>query len=1068
MKTILCFLIVLLFKNNINAQQLVPVTGTVYSAKEQKPLIGVTISVKGTNIHTFSSKEGNFFIKVPAQHILIISHVGYTTKEIKTDSIGPQPLNIILTENEIAINNVIVSTGYQQINKESATGSFEKIDNNLFNRSTGTSILSRIDGVAGSILFDHRQGSDASLQIRGISSIGYASTAPLIILDNFPYEGNINNISPNDVESITILKDAAAASIWGARAGNGVIVITTKKGQYNQPMKVSLNSNVIITAKPNLFTQKNMSTSDYIDLEKSLFDQGFYDYSIDNPYYFPPLSTVVQTLAEERDGKITEADATAKINELRTKDVRNDFEKYLYRPGVTQQYGINLSGGSEFFKYQLSGGYDRNLATLLRNQDDRFSIRSSNTYQPVKNLQLNVSLLYTKSTVNDNSPGGYNDLIMGATGGAFPPYTQFADAKGNPIPLDYVYSQAFTDTAGEGKLLDWTYNPLDELKNVSHSTITNTLIADIGLRYTFSKALNAEVKYQYQNVDGNSSIGYNVNSLNARNLINQFTQIDGANVTYIVPYGGILDAEENSLKAVGWRGQINFNKTIGTKHSINAIAGGEIRQNETDMSGDRTYGYDEKLNHTDVDFVNTYPTFDNVLGNIRIPSGSEFSSKLDRFVSMFANADYTYNKRYSISASFRKDASNLFGVDANKKGIPLWSVGGAWNTSEESFYHIEWLPFLKLRMTYGYGGNVSNSISALTTIKYLPASAQVQTNIPFNRISNYPNPNLQWEKVGMMNVGLDFGTRNKRLYGSVEYFKKKSSDLLGEEALDPTVGVAYLTTNSANLMGSGIDVNLNSINIATTTFQWESNFLFSSVKNKVTKYLYDVFTDGYVSDGQYINPIPGYKPYLIVSYKWGGLDSDGNPLGYLNGKKSNNYDSIMYYTPLKDESIGGSAIPQYFGSFRNTFLWKRFSISFNITYRLGYYFRKPTLSYYSLLYLGRSNSDYEKRWQNPGDENKTDVPAFHYPLNSGSDNFYQYADINVLKADNIKLNDLRVSYAFSSHINQKLSLQNLEIFGYLSNLNARLWIANKDAIDPDFPTGLKAPISISVGIKTDF
>ncbi|MGN6196183.1 MAG: SusC/RagA family TonB-linked outer membrane protein [Ginsengibacter sp.] len=1052
--------------NNLSAQELTRITGTITSAKEHKAITGVSITVQRTSIATITDDNGFFSIPVPKNHLLVISHIGYSTVEINTDSIRNSILNIQLFESAVMMNDVTVSSGYQQINKVTSTGSFEKIDNDLFNRSTGTSILSRLDGTAGAILFDRRQGAEAPVQIRGLSTLDNTSTSPLIVLDNFPYEGNITDINPNDVENITILKDAAAASIWGARAANGVIVITTKKGQFNQPFRLSLNTDVILTAKPDLFNENVISTSDFIDVEKYLFNNGFYDATLTNTYNYPPVTPVVQILSDQRNGTISEADATAKINALRQLDVRNDFEKYLYRPGLTQQYGIDLSGGSKVFKYRLSGGYDKNSATLVGNQDDRYTIRSDNSFTPLKNLQFDFSFGYTRSTNINNSPGGYNDITIGGFASIYP-YASFADKSGNPLWIDYMYSSSFTDTAGAGHLLNWKYSPLDELHNVNRRTISNAFIADMGLTYSLSKSFSTTIKYHYQNNQDNSSNIYDVNSFMARDLINRFTQFDGTNINYIVPYGGILDEGHNQLNAYGLRGQLNFEKTLNGKHFINAIAGGEIRQSGSTSSSYRTYGYTATLAHSAVDYVNYYPTFDNVAGLGFIPNNDGFTQKLDRYVSIYTNVSYSYLRKYTLSASFRKDASNLFGVDANQKGVPLWSGGTAWNIFKEGFYHIKWLPYLKLRATYGYGGNVSHSVAALTTLVFNPGIYQPVTGLPYANISNYPNPHLQWEKVGTMNIGLDFSTKNNRIAGSIEYFEKYSSNLLAAKSLDPTLGASFIITNSADMKGKGWDIIINSKNIVTSAFGWESNFSFSSSINKVTKYLFPSSNNGYTSDGQMITPIEGYEPFEIVSFRYAGLDANGNPLGYVNGKVSNNYDSIMD-TPLKDQVINGSAIPHFFGYFRNTFTWKSFSLSFNITYKLGYFFRKPTLSYYKLFYNNTTNDDYEKRWQNPGDEKKTNVPAMSYPLNTESDNFYQYADVNVLPADHIRLNDVRIGYQAASKLLKKLPFERFEVFGYLSNLNFLIWKANKAGIDPEFPTGLKPPVSASFGIRTNF
>jgi TonB-linked SusC/RagA family outer membrane protein len=1066
MKILVCFSVAFVMNYSISAQTQLRISGTVMIANNREPLSGATLSVEGTTITTVTGKRGNFVITLPAHHTMAVSHVGFAIKRISTDSLGPGPVIIQLFESAITLGTINVSNGYQQISKATATGSFDKIDNTLFNRSTGTSLLERLDGIASSVFFDHREAAEAPIQIRGISTLGSASAVPLIIVDNFPYEGDINNINPNDVEDVTVLKDAAAASIWGARAGNGVIVITTKKATFNQPVKISLNTDIIISGKPDLFSQNDMSPSEYIDVEQFLFDKGYYNSTINNTRNFPPLSPVVEILAQLRAGAISQAEANNELGRLRKQDVRNDYEKYLYRDAVTQQYGLNVSGGGKNFKYLVSGGYDKNIASLVGNSNDRYTIRATNTIVPFKHLQFDVSLGYTRSNIVNDNPGSYNEAKIYRNGVSLYKYTRLTDANGNHVPIDYQYRGNFADTAGGGILLNWKYNPLDELNAVHRGGISDALIANIGCKFSFSRSLNAEVKYQYQVTENANRNEYTINSFMARNLINEFTQYDGTNIQYIVPYGGILDAKQNNLRGYALRGQLNFNKNFG-RHSVNAIAGAEIRQTRNISADSRTYGYDSHLNFTNVDYVNAYPTFDNVAGTLMIPSNNGFTNSLDRYISVYANAAYTYKRLYSISGSLRKDQSNLFGVKANQKGVPLWSTGISWNLSGEHFYNLQWLPLLKLRMTYGYGGNVSHSVSALTTIYNNPAAYQPVINLPYATIGNYPNPNLQWEKVGTWNVGVDFESRNQRFSGSIEFFQKNSKGLLGIEPLDPTAGYFFLVTNSANMKGHGMDIVIHSRNVNGKSFLWETDFLLSAVKNKVTKYLDDVYTNGYFTDGSFISPLPGYEPYLIVSYKWGGLDSAGNPLGYVDSKKSNDYRTIAN-TPLAEQSIGGSAIPLCFGSLRNTLAWKGLQLSFNIVYKLGYYFRRPSLSEFDLYKYGRGNSEYSRRWQKPGDENSTNVPSLHYPLDTRRESFYQNSDITVEKGDNIRISDLRLGYSLSQTAVKKLSLQSFEAFAYIANCNLLLWKANKVNLDPDFPTGLKIPVSVSLGIKTEF
>jgi hypothetical protein len=531
--------------------------------------------------------------------------------------------------------------------------------------------------------------------------------------------------------------------------------------------------------------------------------------------------------------------------------------------------------------------------------------------------------------------------------------------------------------------------------------------------------------------------------------------------------GGILDSKYGNTKGYNLRTQLNFDKQLNNESRLTILAGGEIRTLKNEISADRVYGYDNNLNFTPVDYKDYYPTFDNVRGGyLYIPPGTSFSSTQEKYLSLYSNGIFSYKNVYIVSGSYRYDASNLFGVKVNQKGTPLWSLGTAMNVSRAEWYHISWLPYLKLRLSYGISGNVSHTVSALTTLIYGSAADQPDTRLPYAYVNNFPNAHLQWEKVAMLNLGADFSIRNQRLSGSIDYYTKKSSDVLAPQDLDPTVGTTRLYTNSANLMGHGLDIKIKSENILTKRISWVTDFFLSYSKIKVTKILYKGFTDGFVSDGIYITPLEGYEPYQIVSFKWAGLNETGEPQGYLNGKVSMNYDSLLS-TPLSQQDINGSALPHVFGSFLNSFRVNHFSFSFNITYKLGYYFRKPGLNYYDLFYNGMGLKEFSARWKKPGDELNTNVPAMVYPYNSKSDNFYQNADVNVLKGDNIKLTDLRIGYILSPE-NRNIFFKGGEIFLYISNLNVELWRANKAGIDPDNPMEFRTPVNFSFGLRTNF
>ena len=475
--------------NTLMAQKII--SGKVYNEKTKLPLEGVTVQLKnGTSTHTDSL--GYFMLRYNGVNpVLLLSSIGYFSKEVTT---GTDKKVFFLRPRVLEMAEVTVSNGYQQLSKERATGSFDKIDNTLLNRATGSNILDRLDGVTSSLYFSKVLGT-SDLFIRGLSTIN-GNTTPLIILNNFPYDGDINNINPNDVENITVLKDAAASSIWGAQAGNGVIVINTKKGKYSLPAKLSFSSTITVQQKQDVYKDRAfINSNDFINLEKYLFSQGFYDGDLADVYSYPVISPVVEILSQERDGTISSADADAQINALSKNDVRQDYEKYLYRKAATQQYSIGLSGGSDKINFLVNAGFDKNQATIIGNDNRRNTLFTAINLRPLRHLEINTSFTYTDSkSVQD----GMGSVSPGYTKSNIYPYAKLADSAGNHLPIVRDYRYGYIDTTGQGLLLDWQYRPLDDINDQSITTISQDALVNLGLKYTIIKDLSIEVKGQYE------------------------------------------------------------------------------------------------------------------------------------------------------------------------------------------------------------------------------------------------------------------------------------------------------------------------------------------------------------------------------------------------------------------------------------------------------------------------------------------------------------------------------------------------------------------------------------------
>jgi len=1067
-----------------NIPPLIDVRGRVVNEKGD-PVEGVTVTVKGSSKNTVTDKNGEFSLSTVDQDAaLVFTHVSMESFELKVSGKTDLVINLKTKVAMLGDVAVTVNTGYEKTPKERATGSFEFINNEELNRQVGTNIINRIEGVSGGVLFDRRSLSPSNnnievnkVIIRGLSTITESMKSPLVVINNFPYDGDINNINPNDVETITILKDAAAASIWGARAANGVIVITTKQGKYNQPVALSFNSNINIIEKPDLFKYPKLATTDYIDVEKFLFGKGFYDDDLNNNWSYPAITPVVEILAKQRNGDITEAEANAQITALRNIDIRNDFSKYIYHTSANQQYSLNISGGGQKVKYSFSGGFDKNPSTLRGNESQRITFRTDNTIAPFKNFELQIGMNYTNQKTANNSLGDIGNINYNfGSGRRLYSYAQLADESGNALSVAHDYRMGLVDTAGSGQLLDWQYRPLDEMKLNSNKVKLQDVVFNLGGSYKVTDFLSAQVSYQYEQTNGAERNFRSLETYHTRNLINLYSQLQGNTINYIIPLGGILYQNNSELISQTGRALINFNKTIHNKHQIVALAGAEIRERDYNSNAGVTYGFDERTYSVgSVDHTNPYPLYLSGLGYSIIPGGETFSKLEDRFVSFFGNMAYTYDNRYTLSGSFRKDASNLFGVDINNKWKPFWSIGGAWVVSNEKFYKLPVLEYLRLRSTYGYQGNVNNSISPYPIISIAPAiNNPFNLNLPTAVIMQPGDPSLSWETIKQWNIGLDFRMLNNRINGSVEGYKKQSDNLIYKAMIDPTTGLESVARNSAKILTRGMELSLNSLNVKGK-FQWQSEFYLSYTNNKVVDYLLDEkgrLVSSYIGAPINIKPIKGRDPYSVYSFDFTGLDPQtGDPLINTGKNTSKNYLQILRQSADTALLIyHGSGLPRYYGSLNNSFQYRGFTLTASISYKLDYYFLKSTINYGALFNASVGHPDYSKRWQNPGDEKITTVPAMNYPFDQSRDEVYANSSPNVLKGDNVRLQYIRLSYEITKSKMPKIPVARIQIYTVVNNLGI-IWRANNEGLDPDYDSGNAAfpPMkNIAFGLKIDF
>ncbi|UBM60036.1 SusC/RagA family TonB-linked outer membrane protein [Marinilongibacter aquaticus] len=1011
-----------------------------------------------------SSPEGYFSLRLDSPSAsFLFTRMGYAPLELQLNA-GADTLSLEMALLSVELDEVLVSTGYEQLPKERATGSFESIGPGVLGRRVSTDVISRLEGVSG-IYFDRRTGGSA-LSIRGRSTI-LADASPLTVVDGFPYDGDINNLNPNDIEKITVLKDASAASIWGVRAANGVIVITTRQGEKNRKPLLEITTNLTLGAEPDLYYAPFMAAADFIEVESFLFGQGFYNSTLENQAK-PVVTPVVELLALQAEGQLSRAWAAGRIRDLKAKDVRKDLEQYFYRPSLNRQYALSYSGGAATYHYLLSAGWDNNLSSLIRNDMQRFTLRSENTLKPTKKLSLRLGLNYAQISNQNNNPGST---------GIFPsskslyPYAELADAEGNPLAIPKDYRLGYLDGLSESGLLDWHYRPLQELQLSDRSSTQHDVRIRGSVSYAFSPVLNLELSYQRELQQGQGRNYSGADSYLARNLINQFSTVKQGLVQYGLPVGGILDGSHSAMLSRLARSQLNYTHKWKAVHRITALAGAEIRDRSFRSQSQRLYGYrDDLLTYQNVNLRDMLPTWQNLRADQRIPDGVSLADRTLRFTSLFANVGYGLDERYLLSVSARKDASNLFGLAANKRGVPLWSAGLGWQVDKEDFYGAHLPPELKLRLTYGYSGNVDNTLSALPTLAYY--SNAYQTGQQYAVLRNPGNPQLRWEKSGMLNLGLDFATAGPVLRGSFDFYLRKGRDLIAQAPVDPTTGVTApsgsfaFKGNVADMKGSGLDVVLHSDPLKGA-LEWQSDLIVNLTANRLTRYRLPAATaNAYTGFGNLVTPFEGNPVYGIYSFAWAGLEaSTGNPQGYLDGEVSQDYAAILFDNP-RTLHFHGSAVPVLFGSLRNTFSFRDLSLSFNLIYKGGYYFRRSGLSYYNLFSLWQGHPDYADRWQKPGDEARTDVPSMAYPNSSLRDLFYTGSGALVERGDHIRFQDINLSY--SPPRRRQGPLRSIQLYTYLNNLGI-IYRANRSGLDPDFYNGgFPLPFTVSLGLKASF
>lgn len=1037
----------------ISRFQKIDVYGKVFD-EDGNVLPGATVKIKGSTKSVITGSDGVFtFSDVDENVVLAISYIGYKTQETSVNG-KKMPLKIILlsARSELEEVNVSYSTGYQRIPKESATGSYGIITAEELGKKVAPGLLERLEGTTSGLLINVGT-PDRSLTtnrdnftIRGTSTIN-SEKKPLIVLDGFPTELDLVNINPDNVESITILKDAAAASIWGVRAANGVIVIASKKGSFSNRAVVNYSGNFTFTDRARLGYRKVLNAAEYLDYEKEMVDKGLLPGTkLATSLYPQPLTPGAELALQLKQGTITQQQYNAEVQRLSQFNVNDQYQQYLLQSPFSQQHNVSVSGGSSVTRNYLSAAYTDEKTNSKGDYNNRMVVSFSNETKITPKLTFSAETFITLLKQKNNGIGlkanqpGTNTLL---------PYDQLVDANGKGTDFSYKTNSRTLDSLQTKGYLPWKYNYLNELAGADNTNRSVAYRLTGGLNYKTASWMSVDVKYMTERSFTKTRNFYNQDTYTTRDMINRFTTTD----THVrgIPLGGILnlnDAEQNNYTI---RGQLNFNPDFKSAGRLDAIVGAELRQTLASGYGNTLYGYDDRLlSSTAVNFFQIYKTAD---GNKNILYPQSISNRKDRYASVFGNFTYTYKSRYSLSGSFRKDDSNLFGADKEFRTVPLWSLGGLWRANEEEFMiGARWLSKLNFRATVGYNGNLNKDTSPYLTMQQSGVNP-INAN-PFASITNPANPLLRWERVRTFNLGTDFSLFNYKISGTVDAYWRKSLDLLGPVEIDPTYGFTSLRANQLEMTGRGVDIELNAKVFSDRQLSWTPSLSISFNKNKVAKAYFQQQTTTYYINPN--NPIQGQQLGSLYTYRFAGLNQNGNAMMY-NGKGEKILADLSTFDDKDVNALAyqGNTIPPYFGGFANTFRYKDFELYTLFTFKAGHKFMRPTTSQVFELPFNRIvHSDLAMRWRVAGDELKTNIPAID-PLHTGT---YRYinSDYFVENASYVRFRDISLAYNIPVGQLKWKAFQALNVS--VTGRNLAIWTANKHGIDPDYLDALSSAV----------
>ena len=968
----------------------VTVHGIVTDADEE-PLIGVSVLQEGTKNGVATNIDGEYSITVPVGSVLQFSYIGKKPHKVTVKDWGAAGYNVVLDNDNNMLDEVMV-TGYATISKAQSTGAFQKI-------SADALELRRMDNLESML-----EGSIVGFvdgKIRGVTTMNAISN-PLVVIDGFPVENTsidrigrpteaMPDLNPEDIESVTVLKDAAAASIYGARAANGVIVITTKKAAEGKP-EVSFSS-TFTARKYSRYNDNLTNSADVIAIERAwaaqypeLLAGGESAAKVgDDLRLNSHPSLGVSTLIDMYSGAISMSEGNARLDALSALGYRyyDQAKEYGKRNPFHQQYNLRVAQSSERNSFSASATFWKHNNEDINDGDHSLGINITDQMKVTKWLTADVGAYINYGRQDFQNYDLFNP------GYSFLPYDGLVAADGSYISAPLQKDQARREVIEQNGMVREDLVPMSELAYGRSKGKTLDTRAFAKLRIDFTSWLNYSVQFQYETSSNDTEYLQDRNSYNVVSLLNNFVTKDPyGNLKYNLPEGDIMYKTSMKKRGYNFRQQLNFNRRFADRHNLLVFVGQELRDSRITYSDNTYFGYDpELLSWQPYDQQTLGYYFSSLLGmqNFSLKNYESLREISNRFVSFYGNASYSLDDKYNVTGSLRWDRPNLWGPSSKFQNKPIWSVGASWNMNRENFLReVNWINNLQLRASYGIGGNIGRNTAPYMTAQYYPGNLGNT-----GAVLAPPNKDIRWEKTRTINVGVDFDLLRNRLWGSLEYYHKKSTDLLAIINGSPTQGFGYatLTTNNGAIDNSGLELNLSGQIIRKADLVWTSTLLYAYNRNRVKH----ISLEPSAYDSRLTLPL-SYptvgNPYnALYAYRYAGLSPEGEPQiydadGNITTGQVQDADAIVY---------AGTTVPVHSGSFNNVVRWKDFEFSALITFDFGHKVRDNVTPAISMT-SGRITSthkDIMNAWKQPGDEAYTDVPRLLFSNDTGSYNTYR-------------------------------------------------------------------------------